>query len=102
MIFSRYCISFHRVKLILVPVALSAYFQVAFALGDSTNSQLRKADYYIDYDQRRIDLLDGTLDGKIDLNDPVTTAYAGKVYFKLIDSLQRLIDNPAFDEARKK
>ncbi|MES2619883.1 MAG: hypothetical protein V4615_03450 [Bacteroidota bacterium] len=79
-----------------------AFTQMCWARIDSTNTKSRSTDYYIDYDQRRIDLLDGVLDGRVNLNDSAATAHAGKIYINLIDSIQRLIDNPKFDEARKK
>lgn len=78
--------------------------QTLFGTGDSvlTNTNTRKADYFIDYDQRRIDLLDGTLNDKINLGDSASTVYAGKVYFKLVDSIQQVIESKEFDVARKK
>src|ERR1035437_117479 len=75
-----------------------------FSARDSivTKPVVIKPDYFIDEDQLRLDMMDGVYDGKIDLGDSASTAYAGKVYFKLVDSIQRLIDNPEFDESRKK
>ena len=75
-----------------------------FSARDSivTKPVVIKPDYYIDEDQLRIDMMDGVYDGKIDLGDSASTAYATKVYFKLVDSIQRLIDGPEFDEGRKK
>ena len=55
----------------------------------------------VDAEQTRIDLFDGTEDGKVDLGDSIISAYAGRVYFKLVDSVQRLIERPEFDNARK-
>jgi hypothetical protein len=75
-------------------------FSKAEAARDSTN--VKRADYYIDDEQERIDRLDGVLDGRVYLGEPSATAYAGKVYFTLIDSLQRLIDKPGFEESKRK
>ncbi|MCW5908086.1 MAG: hypothetical protein KIS94_09525 [Chitinophagales bacterium] len=70
------------------------------AAKDST--YIKKADYYIDDEQERIDRLDGVLDGYVNTGDPVLNAYANKVYFKLIDSIQSLINKPVFDESKRK
>lgn len=70
------------------------------AARDSTN--IRKPDYYIDDDQERIDMLDGVLDHRVDVGDLAESSHAGKIYFDLIDSIQRLINKPVFDEGRKK
>jgi hypothetical protein len=91
-----------RIKTLFLSVLLLGLVQSAFALSDSASANLRKPDYFIDYDQRRIDLLDGKLDQQINLGDSVSSAYAGKVYFSLVDSLQKLIESRGFDEARKK
>ncbi len=83
---------------------LLLFTQATFAYGDSTNTKtnIKKADYYIDDFQEKIDLFDDVKDGKVDLDDSALTAYAGKVYFKLIDSIQRLVESPKFDEAKRK
>jgi hypothetical protein len=70
------------------------------AARDSTN--VKRPDYYIDDEQNRIDRLDGVRDGEVTVGDEVATAYANRVYFTVIDSIQRLIDRPLFDEAKKK
>ncbi len=67
-----------------------------------TSNNVRKPDYFIDDYQNRIDLLDGSLDHKIDLGDSLQTALATRVYIRLIDSIQRLVENPKFDEAKRK
>lgn len=68
---------------------------------DSTN--VRKLDYFIDEDQKRIDLLDGIEDGIVSVSsDESNNGYAGRIYFTLIDSIQRVIESPTFDEGRKK
>jgi hypothetical protein len=81
---------------------LAVCAQYVFATGDSSNANTRKPDYYLDYDQRRIDLLDGKVDNQINLGDSATTAYATKVYFTLIDSLQKLIEGSPFPQTKKK
>lgn len=91
-----------QTKAYILLLSFLAFTQSCWGKIDSTNTNNRSADYYIDYDQRRIDLLDGVLDGRVNLHDSAATIHAGKVYFNLIDSIQRLIDNPKFDEARKK
>ena len=55
----------------------------------------------VDGEQRRLDLFDGVEDGKVDLGDSTINAYAEKVYFKLVDSIQRIIEKPEFDVTRK-
>ena len=71
--------------------------------GDSLNRPVNKRpDDMISYLQQMIDQMDGRQDGKIDLRDSALTVYANKVYFNLIDSLQRLIDNSSFDAGNKK
>lgn len=73
-------------------------------VGDSnvTAPRFVRPDYYIDDDQKRIDGLDGVVDGEIYLEDSADRVYAGKVFFKEIDSLQRLIDRPEFKESNRK
>lgn len=51
----------------------------------------------IDYLQLRIDQMDGVQDGKINLRDSALSAYANRVYFKLVDSLKTVIDNSSID-----
>lgn len=83
---------------------LLLFAQNIFATGDSTivKSNIKRADYYIDDFQQKIDLFDDKADGKIDLDDSVLSVYAGKVYFKLIDSIQRLVESPKFNEIKRK
>jgi hypothetical protein len=69
---------------------------------DSTASNIKKPDYYIDDYQDKIDLFDNKKDGKVNLIDSALSAYANKVYFKMIDSIQRLVESPKFDEAKRK
>ncbi|MFN8287211.1 MAG: hypothetical protein U0V74_10680 [Chitinophagales bacterium] len=73
-----------------------------WAMRDSTITNLKRPDYFIDDEQQRIDLLDGTLDKIVDVGDSAETIRAGKVYLTLIDSIQRFIDNSGFEEGRKK
>lgn len=75
-----------------------------FAAKDSTvvTSNIKRADYYIDDYQKKIDLFDGLEDGQLNLGDIVLSANANRVYFKLIDSIQRLVDGPAFNDANRK
>lgn len=74
------------------------------AASDSTDSKqlVRKEDYQINAEQKRIDLLDSVADRRVKLRDSSATANSATVYFTLVDSLKRLIDNPQFDEVRKK
>jgi hypothetical protein len=72
----------------------------AGAAPDSTN--IKKPDYFIDTEQERIDKLDGVADGKIDLKDSVETIHAHKIYFVMVDSIQRLIDRSKLKEEEKK
>lgn len=81
-------------------VILLAGFSTLYAARDSTN--VKRADYYIDDEQERIDRLDGEVDKMIYTGDAQTTGYAYRVYYLLIDSIQRVIDHPAFDEGKKK
>ncbi len=74
----------------------------SWAMRDSTITNLKRPDYYIDDEQQRIDLLDGTVDKMVDVGDSAETVRAGKVYLVLIDSIQRFIDNSGFEEPRKK
>jgi hypothetical protein len=79
-------------------------FSFAFAARDSTNAKgtYKKPDYFIDDEQYRIDTIDGVADGKINLGDSASSAYARAVYIDLIDSIQRLINRPEFDDARRR
>lgn len=90
----------YRVAKALTLFMLLLFSCQAKAARDSTN--LKKADYYIDDEQSRIDRLDGAPDRIIFAGDPAATAYAGRIYFNLIDSIQRLIDKPGFEESRRK
>jgi hypothetical protein len=91
-------------QIMFVCAFLLLFTQATFAYGDSTNTKtnIKKADYYIDDFQEKIDLFDDVKDGKVDLDDSALTAYAGRVYFKLIDSIQRLVESPKFDESKRK
>ncbi|HLP51936.1 MAG TPA: hypothetical protein VK154_13700 [Chitinophagales bacterium] len=90
-------------RLLLLPVLLLWFATAVYASPkDSTVSNIKKADYYIDDYQDKIDLFDDVRDGKVDLGDSALTAYAGRVYFKMIDSIQRLVEHPKFEEARRK
>ena len=76
----------------------------AFSKSDSLSvkGDFQKANSAVDVEQKRIDLFDGNEDGKVDLGDSVITLYAERVYFKLIDSIQRqILNHPDFDEVRK-
>lgn len=78
--------------------------QNSFASTDSTitSSNIRKPDYYIDDYQDRIDMLDGVIDNKVNLRDSALTAFANRVYLRMIDSIQRLIENKKFDDRKRK
>lgn len=84
-------------------LCLFAFTDVA-AITDSTltRSNIKKPDYYIDDFQEKIDLFDGIPDGWVNLGDPTLSSYANQVYFKLVDSIQRLTESRYFDEARRK
>jgi len=85
-----------------VLLILSAQFLLAAADSTVTKSNIKKPDYYIDDFQEKIDLFDDKKDEKVDLGDSALSAYAGKVYFKLIDSIQRLVENQKFSDANRK
>lgn len=74
----------------------------ASAKGTKDSTNVRSLDYFIDEDQKRIDLLDGKEDGIVELGDEKNTVWAGRVYFGLIDSIQEVINSPKFDEGKKK
>ncbi|MDB5283146.1 MAG: hypothetical protein JWO06_2221 [Bacteroidota bacterium] len=90
--------------LVFVTSAVACLYAGNSSFRDSivTKSVVIKPDYYIDEDQRRIDMMDGVFDGRVDLGDSATTAYAQRVYFGEVDSIQQIIDNSGFDEGRKK
>ncbi len=93
--------SIWRKLALLIPVLLT--FANSYAMvKDSTASNIKKPDYYIDDYQDKIDLFDNKKDGKVNLKDSALSAYANKVYFKMIDSIQRLVESPKFDEAKRK
>lgn len=93
--------SIWRKLALLIPVLLT--FANSYAMvKDSTASNIKKPDYYIDDYQDKIDLFDNKKDGKVNLIDSALSAYANKVYFKMIDSIQRLVESPKFDEAKRK
>lgn len=74
----------------------------AVAVPDSVVSNIKKPDYFIDDEQKRIDFLDGTLNRHMELGDSALSAFGERTYFDLIDSLQRLITQGPFDEGKKK
>lgn len=93
--------SIWRKLALLIPVLLT--FANSYAMvKDSTASNIKKPDYYIDDYQDKIDLFDNKKDGKVNLKDSALSAYANKVYFKMIDSIQRLVESQKFDEAKRK
>ena len=85
----------------LLALLLMACFQTVFATPDSLQTNNPKNEDIIDLEQKRIDLFDGVEDGRVDLGDSVISAYAGKIYFKLIDSIQRQLEQPYFDSVKK-
>ena len=85
----------------LLALLLIACFQPVFATPDSLQTNKPKTEDIIDLEQKRIDLFDGVEDGRVDLGDSVISAYAGKIYFKLIDSIQRQLEQPYFDSVKK-
>ena len=80
------------------------FFAETFQLRAQDTAVLNplQPNYYVDFDQRRIDLLDGTADHKINLGDSSANEYADRVYFVLVDSIQRFIDSKQFDATQKK
>ena len=92
-----------RKKLVsgLLALLLIACFQPVFATHDSLQINNVKTEDIIDLEQKRIDLFDGIEDGRVDLGDSVISTYAGKVYFKLVDSIQRQLEQPYFDSIKK-
>src|ERR1700761_1791115 len=73
---------------------LFAFNTPVFASADSptSNTDIQKPADIVDAEQQRIDLFDGTEDGRVDLGDSVINAYAQKVYFKLVDTIQAHIE----------
>lgn len=89
-------------RVVAVLFMLIVFCTRAFSCADTLNNSIQKPADIIDAEQQRIDLFDGVEDGKVDLGDSVINAYAERVYFKLVDSLQRLInDHPEFNSERK-
>jgi hypothetical protein len=87
----------------LVFVLLVFISNTLMAAADSTVTRVNnRENYFITHEQERIDRLDGVLDGQVALDDPASTVSAKKVYFGMIDSIQRMLDNPVFDEPKKK
>src|SRR5687767_12312740 len=78
-------------KILLVLIFILS-IQNLLTAADSTQVTIKKADYFIDDEQKRIDLLDGKADEKIVFSDSTISILAVKVYFKFTDSLQRLLD----------
>src|SRR5579863_7606013 len=89
-----------------------SFFLVAFtfiltgALHGATDSLAQRSvetdNYFITFEQTRIDRLDSIADRRIRLSDTATGAFAEKVYFGLVDSIKFLLINPAFDEPERK
>lgn len=99
----RQIVKSNGVKLLPFYVSmLCAFFANAYTKPDSTYTNIKRPDYFIDDYQQRIDLLDGVIDNKIDLEDSAFTAYASSIYFGLIDSIQHTIDRGRFDEPKRK
>ncbi len=90
-----------KAKVFAITILLA---QNIFASTDSTinSPNIRKPDYFIDDYQDRIDLLDGTIDHRVDLGDSALTAFANRVYLRMIDSIQGLIENKKFDDSKRK
>jgi len=86
--------------MLIMLVAGSNVFASADSLSVVTPSRYKDNDL-ISAEQKRIDLFDGAEDGKVDLGDSVINLYAQKVYFALVDSVQRQIDRAYFDTVRK-
>lgn len=59
-----------------------------------------KSDFRIDREQLRIDMYDGEADGRVDLGDSALNVYANRVYFTLIDSIQRMIERLPADDVK--
>jgi hypothetical protein len=100
---NRFNLRYSPFRLILACLLILCLKDVC-AKADSTSLSraFKRPDFYIDDEQKRIDLLDSTADERVKLDDSATTAKTHRIYFVLVDSLQRLIDNPQFDDARKK
>lgn len=64
-------------------------------------AQVKKPDYFIDDEQKRIDLLDGTLDGDVALED-VNDNRATAIFISRVDTIQELINNLKTDEGKRK
>jgi hypothetical protein len=86
----------HRLVLLL---CLVFFVQLGFA---QELTPLQKINAYIDDEQGRIDRIDGQIDGEITVDDSASTATATKIYFRLVDSVQHIIDQATWDDNKKK
>lgn len=84
--------------LLLVFLMLSSGLLAAV---DSTKTN-RKADFRVDREQERVDLYDGESDNRVDLGDSVLNIQAQFAYFTLVDSIQRMIENPKISDLQAK
>lgn len=89
-------------KLVFYLLLIAAHKNLSASSDSTINYNIRRADYYIDDYQERIDLLDGSLDDKIDLGDSALSAYADRTYYLLIDSIQRLVDGLSVADSKRK
>lgn len=102
------CLKFHTKMLpvsemkssVLLAVFL-LLFSGLWAAVDSTKAN-RKPDFRVDREQERIDLYDGEVDDRVDLGDSILNVRARLAYFILVDSIQRMIENPKISEAKAK
>lgn len=95
---------FHKTVLkgtALITLILLHVCVVQASAPDSTAAG-KRSNAVIDTDQERIDKIDGRLDRNVNLDDSALTVRANNVYFSLVDSIQKAIDNPRFSEGSKK
>ena len=78
-----------KILIILLCLALNAQSQSDF-------------NYYTNKEQERIEGLDGTFDGKINISNKAFNEEATFVYFKMVDSLQKRIESSKMEDYHKK
>ena len=86
------------------PLLLAVLYTLLFSetIHAKELTSLQKTNLYVDEEQNRLDRIDGMIDGEITIDDSASTAQATKIYFRLVDSVQHIIDNATWDDNKKK
>jgi len=86
------------------PLLLAVLYTLLFSetIHAKELTSLQKTNLYVDEEQNRLDRIDGMIDGEITIHDSASTAQATKIYFRLVDSVQHIIDNATWDDNKKK